>query len=263
MVVTSHGRAWVPHAVKFNNPCHTVDHQCCLILPHPRPENPTSEFLQESETYINNKYLPMESICIPGLNYSKLRRNVKVPSGKYKGLIIPQAVRCSKLELSGVILGSNDVERLLRLDLRLAIKQLLKMLELIFRNSYVKTIFLTTIIPRKSFYLSNLMPRLNELNTELLKRNSRGHLNIFPYKHSQPDYCIPIILVDVTHIFTNEVVLSDSSYCQISKDGINFQANISEQLLREFKNKITKYIQKRTFRPRHPKKKLLIQNPDL
>ena len=68
MLTSSHSRPWIPHAVKGNRAYHSLNHTCCLILPRPRPYRVPYDYMTESIEYVKDKFFPMETLCIPGLN---------------------------------------------------------------------------------------------------------------------------------------------------------------------------------------------------
>ena len=244
MLTSSHSRPWIPHAVKGNRAYHSLNHTCCLILPRPRPYRVPCDYMTESIKYVKDKFFPMETLCIPGLNHSKVKRNVTVPSGNYKGFTLPTAVKCSGLDICGVVLGSNDMERLSKMTVLEAINDFMKMLEYIFVGSKVKAIFLSTIFPRREFYYLGIMPFVEEFNTQIIKMHLQRKLRIYPNKFNKNGFYIQIIPVNMTSILNKQCTLSHSSYCQVCNDGVHFRSHIAERFLEELNSSIKTFIKR-------------------
>ena len=244
MLTSSHGRPWIPHAVRGNRAYHSLTHTCCLILPHPRPYRVPCDYMKESIKYVEDKFFPMETLCIPGLNYSKVKRDVTIPSGNYKGFTLPEAVRCAGLDICGVVLGSNDMERLSKMTVPEAINDFMKMLEYIFVGSKVKAIFLSTIFPRREFYYLGIMPFVEEFNTQIIKMHLQKKLRIYPNKFNKNGFYIQIIPVNMTSILNKQCTLSHSSYCQVCNDGVHFRSHIAERFLEELNSSIKTFIKR-------------------
>ena len=244
MLTSSHGRPWIPHAVKGGRAYHSPDHTCCLILPRPRPYRVPCDYMTESIKYVKDKFFPMETLCIPGLNHSKVKRNVTVPSGNYKGFTLPTAVKCSGLDICGVVLGSNDMERLSKMTVLEAINDFMKMLEYIFVGSKVKAIFLSTIFPSREFYYLGIMPFVEEFNTQIIKMHLQRKLRIYPNKFNKNGFYIQIIPVNMTSILNKQCTLSHSSYCQVCNDGVHFRSHIAERFLEELNSSIKTFIKR-------------------
>lgn len=256
---SSHGRAWDLLAVKGGKPYHTLYHQDCLILPQPSGHVAQTKFLEEAEEYLKLKFLKMETISFPGLNKQKLLNHDTIPGGKFKGLTVNEAVKSvNNVEISSLILGSNDANWLFKLEPEKAVKEFFKLVSVIYNGSNIKHVFIATLFPRKEFYTrpGHLKRGIQEFNNALLSAKGNRNLEIKIKNRENLEINLKFHIIDMTDIFKYNIMCNDEFFCNRSKDGIHLKGIFSERYLEKMNMEIVKFFKIKDPRfPLRPKKK--------
>lgn len=244
---SSHSRGWEEDAVIHNKlrnvwePYHTQTHLDCLVRPQPSlPRMQSTGFLEDSQTYISNKFPKLCTMTLPGFNKAKIHNNTPIPSGLFAGYTPRKALLTfSRAQMAALIFGSNDHKWLFSLTTEEAIIQYLKLIKLLFNGTCFKVLFISTIFPRQEFYKQGVIsPALQAFNDALIGENGK-YLCIKNLNGEEVKLSLRI--VNMTSIFKYKEMNCSKFYCSRSRDGTHLKGIYSERYLEQLFSTIKNY----------------------
>ena len=234
-LTSSHGRGCDRNAVIYSQsqqrlvPYHNLQHQDCLVRPQPAPLHMDS-FMENSQKYIELKYPDLFTLSFPGLNKYKIEHDSPIPSGVFQDYSVRQALQSfTKSKICSLIFGSNDFKWITSKSAEDAVKDYFKLLSFLFNGTAFKTVFVSTIFPRRSFYCNGVInPLFKHFNDELLSSGNRF------IKISNPmgeETSLNIRIINMTNVFKYEEMDNPKFYCGRSRDGTHINGFYFENYL--------------------------------